>query len=143
MSVNPIPEHLETVTPYLCVKGGLKLIEFLKNSFDATVLGMLVKDGFVRHAQVKVGTSVIMISDVMPGFDTTPAMLYVYVNDVDATFKKAVAAGGKSEFEPANQFYGDRSGCVSDGFGNKWCIASRIEDLSYEEIEQRTPKYKI
>jgi uncharacterized glyoxalase superfamily protein PhnB len=114
------------------------LIDFLKSTFGATELfRMPAPGGKVGHAEVKIGDSNVMIADSSAEWAARTAMLYVYVKDVDATHKKALAAGGKQVKEPANQFYGDRSSGVTDAFGNYWGIATHVEDVSPQEIEKR------
>ena len=138
MAVKPIPDRYHTVTPYLTCSGVAKLIDFLKAAFGAEEIERSPgPDGTIAHAEVKIGDSVIMMGE--PRGDKKPynAMLYLYVEDVDATYKKAVAAGGKSILEPTTQFYGDRSGAVADHAGNQWWIATHVEDVSPEEMAKR------
>ena len=136
MAVQKKPEGYRTVTPYLIVDGADRLIEFMKKAFGATDRGRMGEDR-VMHAEMQIGDSIVMLSDTMPGAEPTKAMLHLYVDDVDAVYKKAVAAGGTPMREPANQFYGDRSGGVSDAFGNQWWIATHVEDVSEEEMQKR------
>jgi len=146
MTVKPIPEGYHTITPYFVVRGAAKLIEFLKHAFDAQELEKLaMPDGTVMHAQMKVGDSMIMLAEGqkdMEGRSLMPAMLYMYVEDTDAVYKKAMEAGGKSIMEPIDQFYGDRSGAVEDMAGNQWWIATRKEDISSEELMRRSAQRK-
>jgi PhnB protein len=138
MAVKPIPDGYHAVTPYLIVDGAAKLIDFLKETFGATELfRMGAPGGKVGHAEVKIGDSNIMIADNSAEWASRPAMLYVYVKDVDDTHKRALAAGATQVKEPANQFYGDRSSGVTDAFGNYWGIATHVEDVSSEELERR------
>src|SRR6266850_976030 len=138
MNVKAIPEGYHTITPYFAVRDAAELIKFLKRAFDAKEIELLaMPDGTVMHAQMQVGDSMVMVGHVPP--DNTeqklmPAMLYMYVNDVDAAYKKAIEAGGKSVMEPVDQFYGDRSGALNDPAGNQWWIATRKEDVSAEEL---------
>jgi len=138
MAVKPIPDGYHAVTPYLIVDGAAKLIDFLKETFGATELFRMGAPGDkVGHAEVKIGDSNIMIADNSSEWSSRPAMLYVYVSDVDDTHKRALAAGATQVKEPANQFYGDRSSGVTDPFGNYWGIATHVEDVSPEELEKR------
>jgi len=138
MAVKPIPEGYHAVTPYLIVDGAAKLIDFLNKTFGATELfRMPAPGGKIGHAEVKIGDSNIMIADTSAEWGTRPAMLYVYVSNVDETHKRALSAGATQVKEPADQFYGDRSSGVNDAFGNYWGIATHIEDVSPEEIERR------
>src|SRR5262249_28701428 len=127
MPVKPIPEGFHTVTPYLVVNGVAKLVEFLQKAFNAQMIHpmMTAPDGRVMHAEVKIGDSPIMLGEPMgPQQPPVPAMLYLYVPDVDALFKQAIAAGGTSIMEPTNQFYGDRNAGLKDAFGNQWWIGT-------------------
>jgi PhnB protein len=143
MAVKPIPEGYNTVTPYLIVEGAQKLIDFLKQGFDAAErFSMPGPLGKIGHAEVQIGNSVVMLADASPRWKSTKTMLYLYVEDVDAVYKKAVAAGGKSVMEPANQFYGDRSAGVEDAFGNHWGIATHVEDVPPDELERRAEAFR-
>ena len=138
--VNPIPEAYGSVTPYLVVEGAEEFMGFLKNAFGATVRGddvMRGPDGTIGHAEVEIGDSIVMLSDVPSDGEATRAMLNVYVEDCDSTYKKALAAGAESVREPEDQFYGDRSGGVRDKWGNQWYISTHVEDVSPEEMERR------
>lgn len=138
MSVKPIPEGFHTITPYLIVDDANKVIEFLEKTFDAkTEEKLLRKDGSVANAGVLVGNSFVMMADAREEFKAQPAMLYVYVEDTDATYKKALEAGGTSVMEPADMFYGDRNAGVVDPCGNSWWIATHFEDVSTEELKKR------
>jgi PhnB protein len=138
MTVKPIPEGFHTVTPYLVVDDPATLIEFLKNAFDAKEdHRSTAPDGRIMHAQVKVGDSMVMIGGAMKDWKAIPAVLYLYVPDCDATYKKALGAGGVSIMEIANQPYGDRHGGVKDPAGNTWWVATHVEDVSPGEMEKR------
>lgn len=131
-------DRYSDVTPYLIVADAVRLLEFLKATFGSTEIEMMEGDaGQIMHAEVRVGDSIIMMSQASDQFPAMPVMLYVYVTDCDATYKKAIAAGGTSTREPANQFYGDRSCAVKDHSGNLWCIATHVEDVTPEEIVRR------
>ena len=134
---NPIPKGFGTVTPFLTVTDAAKLIDFLQQAFAATVhFRMDAPDGSVRHAEVKIGDSMVMIGQVPAGREMQ-SMLHLYVPDTDALYHSALAAGAVSIREPADQFYGDRSAGVRDVWGNQWWMATHVEDLSQEEIERR------
>lgn len=138
MAVKPIPEGYHTITPYLIVEGASELIEFLKQVFDAQQTEFIpAPSGKVAHAEVKIGDSVLMLSDAQNEWKPTTTMLYLYVDNADATYKRALEAGATSVKEPADQFYGDRSAGVRDKWGNYWGIATHIEDVSREEIQKR------
>ena len=138
MATNYIPPNYHTVTPYLTSRHSAQVIAFLKSTFDAQEMFRMNRpDGTVGHAEMRVGDSMVMLGDVMDGQPPMTAMLYVYVKDVDATFKRAVQAGGTVVREPATQFYGDRHGAVTDPAGNAWWIATHVEDVSPEELQKR------
>jgi PhnB protein len=137
-SVRAVPEGYHTVTPYLVVDNAKGLMEFLKNAFDANIRAVMDRDdGRVMHAEVSIGDSIIMISDTMEGMQAQTAMLYLYLDDVDSVFQKALQAKGTSVREPKDEFYGDRSGAVRDEWGNMWWIATHVEDVDPKEMEER------
>lgn len=138
MNVQPIPEGLHTVTPFLMIQGAAKLIEFLRKSFDAQEKECIVcPDGSVAHAQVIIGDSVVMISDLRGHGFPRSATLYLYLADADAAYASALVAGATSLMEPQNMFWGDRLAIVQDPFGNNWQIATHVEDVSPEESQRR------
>lgn len=137
-NVKPVPEGYHTVTPYLAVHGAAKLIDFLQRAFGATVIERLEQPGgAIAHAEVRIGDSIVMVGDAAREWKPMPAMLHMYVPDTDAAYRRAIAAGGTSIREPADQFYGDRSAAVQDACGNQWWLATRIENLTSEEIQKR------
>jgi PhnB protein len=132
------PEGFHSVTPYLTVKGAAALIDFLKEAFSAEELDRHVEpSGRVAHATVKIGDSMVELSDGTEQWPAMPCALHVYVPDIDAVYQRAVKAGGTSLQEPKDQFYGERSGAVRDVCGNNWYIATQTEILSKEELEKR------
>lgn len=136
--VKPIPDGFHTANVYLLVEDGDKQIKFLKQAFDATEIHVSrLPDGRMLHAEFKIGDSIVMIGQAQDRWKPMPAMIYLYVEDVDHTFGKAIAAGGKSLREVKDEFYGDRSGGVEDTCGNQWWIATHIEDVSHEEVNRR------
>lgn len=136
--VNPIPKGYHAVTPYLMADGAARLLDFLTRAFDAKVgKKMQGPDGKIGHVEVRIGDSFIMLSDSTPEHKATPTMLYLYVEDADATFKRALQAGGTQVSEIKDQFYGDRSGAVKDPVGNTWWIATHIEDVPHDELAKR------
>lgn len=143
MAVKPIPEGYHTVTPYLVVEGAAGLIDFLKQAFDATeVFRMPGPNDTIGHAEVKIGNSMIMLADAGAEHPACPSMICLYVEDVDTLYQRAIAAGATSIKEPANQFYGDRSGGVKDASGMHWWISTHIEDIAPEEVERRAAAVK-
>jgi uncharacterized glyoxalase superfamily protein PhnB len=142
MKVNPIPEDCHTITPYLLVPDVGRLIEFLKKAFDAVERAKITRpNGSILHAQVRIGDSILMIGEPQSPWKPLPTMLYLYVPDVDATYKRAVAAGGVSAVEPVDMFYGDRSACVKDVADNSWWIATHKEELTTAEIQERATSF--
>jgi PhnB protein len=139
MAVKSIPDGFHTVTPYLVVSGVSTLLEFLKQAFDAqeTLSPMLRSDGRVGHAEVKIGDSIIMMGEPMGDMQPMPGSLYLYVQDTDAVYQRALQAGATSLMEPADQFYGDRSAGVKDAVGNQWWIATHQEDVPPDEMLRR------
>jgi uncharacterized glyoxalase superfamily protein PhnB len=137
-SVKPIPDGYHTVTPYLTVQGVVKLIDFLKQTFDAKEIERHKRsDGSIGHAEVKIGDSVVMIGEAGGQWQPMPCNLYVYVPDTDATYRRALAAGAVSIMEPSDQYYGDRNAGVKDPCGNSWWLATHKEDVSAEEMQRR------
>ncbi|HSM57468.1 MAG TPA: VOC family protein [Candidatus Sulfomarinibacteraceae bacterium] len=138
MAVQPIPEGYHTVTPYLIVPDVDGQISFLQEAFDAEVRARMEgPDGRVMHAEVRIGDSPVMMGESSDEIPPMPAMLHLYVPDVDAVYEQALAAGATSVREPIDEFYGDRSGGVQDAFGNQWWLATHVEDVSEEEMMRR------
>jgi PhnB protein len=146
MAEKPIPEGYSSVTPYLTVDDGKAAIEFYKKSFGATdVETMEAPDGRVAHASLQIGDSKIMLSDQFPQsacktpkeLGGTTIAVFLFVEDVDSAVQDAADAGATVTMEPADQFWGDRLGQVTDPFGHVWQIATHVEDLAPEEIERR------
>jgi PhnB protein len=136
--VKAVPEGYHTVTPYLVVQGAGKLIDFMKAAFDAQeTVRMPMPDGSIGHAELRIGNSMIMLGEARDQWKAMPTSLYLYLEDVDAVYARAVAAGGTPVAEPKNQFYGDRSGSVQDMCGNFWWVSTHIEDVSEEEMKRR------
>src|SRR5262249_26959500 len=123
--VSPVPEGFHTITPYLQVRGADRLIEFLTQTFDASqIMRVLTPDGLILHAELKVGDSVIEMADAGSTYPAMPASIHLYVRDVDATYERAIGAGGDSLARPRDQEYGDREASVRDPLGNRWYIAT-------------------
>ena len=138
-TVRAVPEGFRTVNTYLTVPGIARLIDFLKQAFGAEEIGHRHMDpaGRVMHAEAKIGDTIVMMGEPVGPWPAKPCNLYVYVEDVDKVYQKAVEAGAKSLDTPKDQFYGDRSCGVEDPSGNTWWIATHIEDVSEEEIGRR------
>jgi PhnB protein len=138
MGVNPIPEGYHTVTPYLVVEGAATVLDFVKEAFGAEErFRMDMPNGKIGHAEAKIGDSIVMMGDAGEENPAMPAMIHLYVDDCDATYERALAAGGTTVREPENQFYGDRSAGVRDSTGNLWWIATHVEDVPEEELAKR------
>ncbi len=138
MAVQPIPEGYRTVTPYLIVQGAETLIEFLKRGFAAQeIRRTLHPEGCIMNAEVKIGDSMIMLSEARGEIKAMPSMIHLYVENADATYESALRAGGSSIMEPKDEFYGDRAAGVKDPTGNHWWIATHQEDVSSVEIDKR------
>jgi PhnB protein len=140
-TVKPVPEGFHTITPYFIVDNGIKFIDFLKASFDATENHRSVTpEGRIMHAQLKIGDSFVMMGESTGEWKPMPCTIYMYIADVDSVYSKAVKAGGKTLREPTNEFYGDRICGIEDPLGNQWWIAAHIEDVSPEEMKKRSEK---
>jgi len=138
MPVKPIPDGYPAVTPYLMVRDAARFIDFLSTVFGARVTEQLKRpDGKIGHTEVRLGDSLIMLSEASDDHPATPVMLHFYVEDVDAAFARAVKAGGTVVAEPTEQFYGDRSGGVKEPCGNTIWIASHVEDVAPDELQRR------
>jgi len=146
-SVQKIPDGYQAVMPYLCVRGGPAAVEFYKKAFGATeVMRMSDPNGNIGHAEFRVGEGVIMLSDEFPEMGVlspqslggTPVTLMFYCEDVDAVVNRALECGAKAITPVENMFYGDRAGKIEDPFGHYWWIATRVEDVSHEEMRKRS-----
>jgi PhnB protein len=145
-SVRPVPEGYHSVTPYLAVDGAGEAIEFYKKAFGASeIMRMAAPGGKVGHGEIEIGGSRIMVADEYPdmGFRSpkayggTPVTLHLYVEDVDAVARQAVAAGARELRPVKDQFYGDRSGTFEDPYGHVWHISTHKEDLPADELRRR------
>jgi PhnB protein len=144
-NVKPIPDGYHSVTPYLIIKGAADAIEFYKKAFGASELFRMEHEGKVGHAEIKIGNSPIMLADEHPGMGYvspktlggTPVSLMIYVEDVDTIFKQAITSGGVQLKALQDQFYGDRSGTLTDPFGHVWTVATHKEDVTPEEMDKR------
>lgn len=141
--VNFIPEGYHSVTPFIATDNPKELIEFLESAFDAKInYRMKSDDGIIRHATVKIGDSLIMISNGTELYEPMPLRLHVFVEDVDETYHRALKFGAKSLQEPHDEFYGDRRSGVVDKWGNMWWIATHKEDLDDEEVKKREKEFR-
>ena len=144
------PKGYHTVTPSLFVAGATKALEFYKKALGAEELMRFEgPDGKIMHSEIKVGDSIVMLADEMPEYGGkgpksiggTPVSFFVYGENVDAAWKRALDAGAK-EIQPlADQFWGDRTGCLEDPFGHHWWLAQHIEDLTPEQIRKNAEAF--
>ncbi len=135
---NPFPEGFTAVTPYLVVEDVAALLSFLEKAFGARETERLYRsDGSIMHAQAQIGDAMIMMGGATPDFMPITSMVHLYVADVDAAYAQALVAGATPIMPPEDQFYGDRSGGVADPSGNRWWIATHIEDVSSEDMQMR------
>jgi PhnB protein len=128
MSHSPIPEGFQTVSPYFCVENAMGFIEFLVKAFDAQVVHIHKEGETIVHARIKIGNSLIELSEAKPAFPARQFACQLFVPDCDEVYKKAVSAGADSTGEPADMPYGLRAGYVKDAWGNNWYISTQIED---------------
>jgi uncharacterized glyoxalase superfamily protein PhnB len=135
MAVKPVPDGYHTVTPYLAVKGAAQLIDFVASVFGGELTLRMGPPDRVAHAEMRVGDSMLMLGDAPD--EPSPAALYVFVEDADAIYRRALDAGATSLREPETMFYGDRSAGVKDAWGNTWWIATHVEDVPPEELKRR------
>ncbi len=142
--LNAIPQGMNTITPHLICAGAAEAIEFYKRAFNATEMGRLAgPDGKLMHGAVRIGDSVVMLMDEFPQFGAmspktlkgTPVSVHLYVDNADASFERAIAAGAKVIMPLDDMFWGDRYGVIEDPFGHHWSIATHIRDLSADEIK--------
>lgn len=135
MAVKAKPDGYQTVTPYLMVKGAAGLVDFMKAAFGATErMRQGEPGGPIAHGEVQIGDSVIMFADASEKYPAREAAIHLYVDDVDAVYKTALAAGATSEREPEDQRYGDRSAGVVDPFGIQWWLATHVKDVPVSEM---------
>jgi PhnB protein len=149
--VHHIPEGYNSLTPYLVIKGAAEAIDYYKKVFGATeIVRMPAPGGKIGHAELQIGDSRLMLADENPSMGQghtsastvggSPVSLYLYLPNVDEVFKRAVAEGATILKPVQDQFYGDRSGFLRDPFGHLWGIATHVEDVSPEEMQERMKK---
>jgi PhnB protein len=151
MSVRAIPEGYHSVTPYLIVDGAEEAIRFYERALGATEMLRLPMGDKIGHAEIKIGDSFVMLSDEWPEHGKlgprsrggATSSLMIYLDDVDAAFERAVAAGAAVERPVEDQFYGDRSGTITDPFGHSWTLSTHVEDVSEEEMQRRMQAFTM
>jgi PhnB protein len=145
-----IPKGYHTVTPSLVVAGAAKAIDFYKKALGAQeIMRFPGPDGKIMHAEIRVGDSVVMLMDEMPehggrgpkSLGGTPVGFFVYGDNVDAAWKRAVDAGAKEIMPLTDQFWGDRSGCLEDPFGHRWWLSQHTQDLTPEELQKNAEAF--
>jgi PhnB protein len=145
-----VPEGFHTVTPSIVVAGAARAIEFYKKAFDAEERSRFPgPDGTIMHAEIKIGDSVIMLADEMPeqggrgpqSYGGTPVSFFIYGENVDSAWQRAVDAGAKTIMPLGDQFWGDRTGCLEDPFGHRWWLAQRIQDLTPDELRKNAEAF--
>jgi PhnB protein len=147
--VRPIPEGYHAITPAITCKNAAKAIDFYKNVLGANeIMRMAGPGGMVTHAELRIGDSVIFISDEFPGMSAAPSgsgpassSLFLYTDNVDAVFNRAVSAGCRVDMPLDNMFWGDRYGKVTDPFGHHWGLAQHVEDVAPEEMKRRSAEW--
>jgi PhnB protein len=145
MAVQPIPEGFHSVTPYLIIDGAAEAIRFYEQAFGATEVMRLPMGDKIGHAEIRIGDSIVMLSDEWPDFGKlgpkarggATSSLMIYTEDVDGAYARALAAGATEERPPEDQFWGDRMGSLVDPFGHSWSLATHIEDVPEEEMARR------
>ncbi len=147
MAVKPIPEGYHSVSPALAVDGAAEAIEFYKRAFGAKERFVMPgPEGMIAHAELEIGDSVVMLSDPFPHSTVRPPKelggtsvgVFVYVEDVDAVFEQAVKEGATVTMALEDMFWGDRFGSVTDPYGHSWSLATHVEDVPPEEMEERS-----
>ena len=151
-ATSPIPPGFHTATPHLVVNGASDAVEFYQQAFGATEITRMVgAAGKLMYVEIQIGDSRIMLADEFPEMGTkgpksiggSPITVHLYVEDVDAAFERAVAAGAEVTMALEDMFWGDRYGTIEDPFGHHWALASRKEDLTHDEILGRAPTVEL
>jgi uncharacterized glyoxalase superfamily protein PhnB len=145
-----IPEGFHSLTPHITLRNAAQAIDFYKQAFGAEELGRsLTPDGKIMHATIRIGDSLLMMNDEFPNMGCPSAetlggsniTLHIQTEDVDSLFNRAIKAGAKATMPLADQFWGDRYGQVVDPFGQRWSMATRVEQLTAEEVEARAKAF--
>lgn len=149
-ATQPVPRGYHTVTPSIVVAGAAKAIDFYRKALGAEeVMRFPGPGGTIMHAEIRVGDSVVMLADEMPeqggrspkSYGGTPVSFFVYKDNVDAAWKRAVDAGAKEIMPLQDMFWGDRTGCLEDPFGHRWWLAQHTQDLTPEEIQRNAAEF--
>jgi PhnB protein len=148
-NVRPIPEGYHSISPAITCKNAAAAIDFYKQAFGATEMNRMEgPGGRVMHAELRIGDSVIFVSDEFPGMSVAPipgavpsSYLFLYTEDVDTTFNRALAAGATVGMPVTDMFWGDRYGKLTDPFGHSWGVATHIEDVAPDEMARRSAEW--
>jgi PhnB protein len=148
-NVRPVPEGYHSISPAITCKNAARALDFYKEAFGATEINRMAgPGGVVMHAELRIGDSVIFVSDEFPGMSAAPApgvtpssYLFLYTPDVDTVFNRAVAAGAQVSMPVTDMFWGDRYGKVTDPFGHSWGVATHVEDVSPDEMMRRSAEW--
>lgn len=143
--VRPIPEGYHTITPQLTCRDAARAMDFYRNVFGAKdIMRSAGPDGKIMHAELQIGDSRIMVNDEFPGVAVAPnpsaphsSSLFIYTEDVDSLFQRAVREGSRIDMELDNMFWGDRYGKFTDPFGHQWGVATHVEDVAPQEMQRR------
>ena len=149
MGVKAIPDGYHSVTPYLIVDGAEEAIRFYEQALGAKEMLRLPMGGKIGHAELRIGDSIVMLSDEWPEHGKlgpkarggATSSLMIYLEDVDAAFERAIAAGATVERPVEDQFYGDRSGSIVDPFGHGWTLSTHVEDVPEDEMQRRMAEW--
>ncbi|HEX2292497.1 MAG TPA: VOC family protein [Gaiellaceae bacterium] len=151
MAPQPVPEGYHTLTPSLSINGAAAAIEFYTRAFGATERGRMDgPGGSIAHAEIVIGDSIVMLADPFPMSSTKPpaeiggtsSSIFIYTEDVDSLYRRAIDAGAISVMEPEDMFWGDRFATITDPFGHVWNLATRVEDVSEDEMRERAQKWQ-
>ena len=148
-NVRPVPEGYHSLTPAITCKDAGRAIDFYKQAFGATeIMRMPGPGGRVMHAELRIGDSVIFVSDEFPGMAAAPtpgavpsSYVFLYTEDVDTVFNRAVAAGAQPTMPVTDMFWGDRYGKLTDPFGHSWGLSTHVEDVAPEEMARRSAEW--
>ena len=148
--VRAIPEGYHSISPSLTCKDAARAIDYYKQVFGAAeIMRMPGPGGVIMHAELRIGDSVIFLNDEIPGMakapegtSINPVYLFLYTEDVDGVFNRAVAAGGKPTMPVSNMFWGDRYGKFNDPFGHSWGVATHVEDVAPDEMMRRQKEWE-
>ncbi|HXY25869.1 MAG TPA: VOC family protein [Candidatus Acidoferrum sp.] len=148
--VRAVPEGYHSVIPYLTCKDAAQAIEFYKSAFGATELMRMTGPGTkIGHAELKIGDSHVFVSDEFPGMNAAPTPgvkggcgIFLYLENVDDAFNRALSGGATVDMPLTNQFWGDRYGKITDPFGHNWGLAQHIEDVAPDEIARRSKEWQ-